>query len=119
MSRLLVVEDDDDLRFLYEMTFTRTGHQVVAVPNTVEAMLHLTNGDFDAIILDLQMPDMPGQRVIEFAHEDVRLRHVPIIVVSANERWRADVTALGVRAYLVKPVTMAQIVAQVADVLRG
>lgn len=119
MSRLLVVEDDDDLRFLYETTFARIGHEVVAAPNTVEAMLHLTNGDFDAIILDLQMPDMPGQRLIEFAHEDVRLRYVPIIVVSANERWRAAVTALGVRAFLVKPVTMAQLTAQVADVLRG
>jgi two-component system response regulator PilR (NtrC family) len=119
MSRLLIIEDDNDLRFLYETTLAREGHEVVAAPNTVEALLQLTNKDFDAIILDLQMPDMPGQRVIEFAREDVRLRHVPIIVVSANERWRAAVRALGVHTYLVKPVSMAQLTAQVADALHG
>ena len=119
VSRILVIEDDNDLRFLYETAFARLGHEVIAAGNTVEAILHLTNKDVDAIILDLQMPDMPGLRVIEFAHDDVRLRHVPIIVVSADERWRATAAALGVHTYLVKPVSMAQIAAQVDAVLHG
>lgn len=118
MTRVLIVEDDDDLRFLYETAFAREGFEVVTAPSTVEAMLHLTNQDFDAIILDLNMPDVPGQKVIAFTREDVRLRNVPIVVVSANEAWRAEVDAMGVREFMVKPVQIQHLVACVDELLR-
>jgi len=117
MSRILVVEDDPDLRFLYAAVLCRQGHEVVGVANTSEAMLRLTNEDFDAIILDMNMPDIPGLKVVEFVHDDVRLRKVPIIIVSANEHWRAKTVALGVRHFLVKPVPMHELLRVVKDAL--
>lgn len=117
MPRVLVVEDDDDLRFLYQTALIREGHQVVGAPNAVEALLRLTTQDFDAVLLDLQLPDMPGGRVLEFAHDDVRLRDVPIVVISANDRLREKMLALGARAFLVKPVSIAQLRALVAELL--
>lgn len=117
MARLLVVEDDDDLRFLYQTTLTREGHEVIGAANAVEAMLRLTTQDFDAVLLDLQLPDIPGKRVLEFARDDVRLRDVPIAVISANDRMRDEILALGARAFLVKPVPIAQLRALVAGLL--
>ena len=118
MPKVLVVEDDNDLRFIYNSALSRQGLDVVAVSNTVEALLHLTNQDFDVILLDMNMPDMPGLKLVEFAHDDVRLRHVPIIVVSATEQWRAQVTPLGVRHFMVKPVTMYEVIERVNEVLK-
>ncbi len=117
VARLLVVEDDDDLRFFYQTALAREGHEVVGAANAVEAMLRLTTQDFDAVLLDLQLPDIPGKRVLEFARDDVRLRHVPFAVISANDRMRDEILALGARAFLVKPVPMAQLRALVATLL--
>jgi DNA-binding response OmpR family regulator len=117
MSRILVVEDDFDLRFLYANVLARQGHEVVGSPNTLDAMLHLTNQDFDVIILDMNMPDVPGLKVVEFAHDDVRLRKIPIIIVSANEHWREKTYPLGVRHFLVKPVPMHELLRVVKEAL--
>jgi len=117
VARLLVVEDDDDLRFFYQTALAREGHEVVGAANAVEAMLRLTTQDFDAVLLDLQLPDIPGKRVLEFARDDVRLRDVPFAVISANDRMRDEMLALGARAFLVKPVPMARLRALVTELL--
>lgn len=117
MSRILVVEDDFDLRFLYANVLTREGHEVVGSPSTLDAMLRLTNEDFDAVVLDMNMPDIPGLKVVEFMHGDVRLRKIPIIIVSANEHWREKTYPLGVRHFLVKPVPMRELQRVVKDAL--
>jgi len=106
MARILVVEDDGDLQFLYNKLLTSMGHDIVGARRTADAILHLTNDEFDLVILDMNMPDMPGLRVIEFAHDDIRLRQIPVVVISANENWQAQAQALGVQYFHVKPVTM-------------
>jgi CheY-like chemotaxis protein len=117
MARILVVEDDDDLQFLYDKMLVHQGYEVVAARNTTQAFLYLTNEDFDAIILDINMPDAPGTKVLEFTHEDVRLRRIPILVVSANEKYRAQAQASGARYFLVKPVSLQDLSAAIKDVL--
>jgi CheY-like chemotaxis protein len=119
MPRILTVEDDLDLQFLYDMMLSRHGYEVVRADNTTEALYNLTNSDFDLIVLDMNMPDIPGIRVIEFAREDVRLRHVPILVVSANDHWKKKAMNLGVRHFLTKPVPMEQLVREVNDLLNN
>ena len=110
MSRILVVEDDFDLRFLYVNVLSRQGHEVVGSANTVDAMLHLTNQDFDAIILDMNMPDVPGLKVVEFAHDDVRLRKIPIIVLTTSQAEQDIIRSydLNANAYISKPMNLDQ-----------
>jgi DNA-binding response OmpR family regulator len=91
MPRILTVEDDTDLLFIYELTFSRQGYEVVSVDDMSKAIVYLTQDDFDLIILDINMPDMPGTKLIEFIQGDARLQHIPIIVVSAGERWKNEV----------------------------
>jgi DNA-binding response OmpR family regulator len=117
MSRILAVEDDTDLRYIYEMILSRQGHEVVLAENTVKAILYLTNEDFDLIILDMNMPDMPGTKLVEFARDDARLKNIPIIVVSASETWKDQVIGRGVTHFLVKPVAMHELAAMIERVL--
>jgi DNA-binding response OmpR family regulator len=117
MVRILVVEDDADLQFLYDKALAYLGYEVVAARNATQAFLHLTNEDFDAVILDINMPDAPGTKVLEFTRGDVRLRNLPILVVSANENYRAQVQASGARYFLVKPVSLQDLTAAIKDVL--
>ncbi len=117
MARILVVEDDRDLQFLYKKALAHLGHEIIGARRTTDAILYLTNDEFDLIILDMNMPDMPGLRVIEFARDDIRLQHIPVLVISANENWQAQVRALGVQHFHVKPVTMQKLAALVNDAL--
>jgi CheY-like chemotaxis protein len=118
MARILVVEDDDDLRFLYDKALARLGFEITAVMNTGEAIIHLTTDDFDAIILDINMPDAPGTKVLEFRKSDVRLRNVPVLVVSANEKYRTEAEEFGAEYFLVKPVALQDLTDAIMDVLK-
>ena len=117
MARILVVEDDDDLRFLYDKALARLGFEITSVMNTGEAIVHLTTDDFDAIILDINMPDAPGTKVLEFRKGDVRLRSVPVLVVSANEKYRAQAEEFGAEYFMVKPVALQDLTDAIQDVL--
>ena len=117
MARILVVEDDDDLRFLYEKALPHLGHEISTAMNTKEAIIYLTTDDFDAIILDINMPDAPGTKVLEFKKDDVRLRNVPVLVVSANEKYRTQAEELGAKYFLVKPVPLQDLIDAIKDVL--
>ena len=119
MSRVLVVEDDADLQFLYDNALRRSGHQVAGARNSSDAIVYLTTDEFDLVILDINMPDMPGLKVLEFARDDVRLRHIPVIVVSANDQYRYEAQDLGAKYFLVKPVPLLDLLGVVAKALSG
>jgi DNA-binding response OmpR family regulator len=119
MPKILVVEDDNDLRFLYGTMLSRQGHEVVSAVTTSDGILKLTRCPFDLVILDINMPDLPGFKLIEYSQRDVRLSQVPIVVVSANERFRDTVHKLGVPNFLVKPVPMRMLISTVDSVLKG
>ena len=117
MARILVVEDDNDLQFIYDKALARLGYEITQAKNTSEAIIYLTTDDFDAIILDINMPDAPGTKVLEFMQGDVRLRNVPVLVVSANEKYRSQVQTLGAKFFLVKPVSLHDLTDAIKDVL--
>lgn len=118
MVRILVVEDDPDLRFLYQVALSRHGYEVMTAENTSSALVVLTSDVFDLLVLDMNMPDMPGIRIVEFVKDDIRLKGIPIMVVSATDQWREKLRDLPVSRFLVKPVPMEELVAE-ADKLLG
>ncbi len=117
MPKILVVEDDGDLLYLYGTLLTRRGYGIEPVKRSADAMLHLTNEPFDLIILDIGMPDISGLRIAEFTHGDARLKQIPIIVVSANEQNEIQARAWGVQYFFVKPVKMQELMTLVDRLL--
>ena len=117
MAHILVVEDDEDLLFLYATMFARQGHTSLKARAIAEAMQFLDGAPIDLVVLDMNMPDAPGIRVVERMRQDERLSRIPIVVISANDQWRKLCEDLGVEHFLTKPVSMQQILALLDEIL--
>jgi two-component system KDP operon response regulator KdpE len=113
----LVVDDERPVRKFLHVTLAGHGWEVAEAETGGEALMHLTSERFDAVILDLSLPDMDGKKVIEQVRE---WSHVPIIVVSARDQEAEKVAALdaGGDDYLTKPFGTAELLARLRAAMR-
>lgn len=116
-ARVLVVDDERSVRKFLNVTLVGHGWEVTLAETGGEALMHLTSERFDAVILDLSLPDMDGKKVIEQVRE---WSHVPIIVVSARDQESEKVAALdaGGDDYLTKPFGTAELLARLRVAMR-
>ena len=119
MATVLVVEDDPDLRYLYAVALTRAGHTVTTAPETIPALLQLTNHTIDVIVLDVGLPDLPGTRLLEFMRGDPRLTTIPVVVLSADQSLRERALALGATHFLTKPVRLKALATLICDLVNS
>jgi DNA-binding response OmpR family regulator len=120
MPTVLIVEDDQDLLFLYHTALTQKGYNVVEARNSAQVMDLLQAPDFipELVFLDIGMPDAPGTRAIDYMRSESRFNNTKIVVVTANEQYRTRVMEKGATMFLIKPITIAALVA-VADDMTG
>jgi len=114
-ARILVVDDEPDTLGLVQLTLETAGYDVKAAASGGEALLLAQQHTFDAILLDIMMPDISGFDVCR--RLQTTLTPVPAIVfLTAKNRPEDRETgeALGASAYLLKPITRGQLL----DVLR-
>ncbi|MDX1411405.1 MAG: response regulator, partial [Nitrospirales bacterium] len=108
-SCLLVADDDPDIRQLLSDRLTSDGYLVQTAADGGEALKAVRSQKFDAIILDINMPDMSGLKVLQ--HLRAEQPSLPVIVITAAEaRSRALVAVqAGAQAYLLKPFDHGQL----------
>jgi CheY-like chemotaxis protein len=116
MKRVLIVEDDQDLRDMMATLLDLEGFQTVAAPNGAVA-LELLDRCVDAIVLDLMMPVMDGWEFLRRQMSHPAAAAIPVIVVSAvyAERHAGTVACA---AHLVKPIDFDRLVRTLASVCR-
>lgn len=105
-ARLLVVDDIDDNRYILIQRLQREGYRnIVQAAGGADAMALLSTQDFDLVLLDVLMPGMGGYEVLERMHEDSRMRHIPVIMISAVSEIDTVVRCIeaGAEDYLQKP----------------
>jgi CheY-like chemotaxis protein len=120
MAKILVAEDDSDLRLLVSLKLESTGHQVVSVEDGTTAAENCRSLRPDLVILDLMMPGMSGLEVCRFIKSDPELSSTPVILLTARAQ-AADVEAgraAGVDEYLTKPFSPRELAGRV-DLLLG
>ncbi|MBV6392158.1 MAG: Adenylate cyclase 2 [Anaerolineales bacterium] len=105
-ARLLVVDDNMVNRMVLSRNLGKEGHLVETAENGKEGLEKFRTGEFDLMLLDIEMPVMNGFEVLEACLNDVNLRQIPIIMTSAMEELDAVVKCveLGAEDYLTKPV---------------
>ena len=107
-SKVLVVEDDAGIRqSLYE-TLTALGFVIGEAGNGEEALLRLRMIDYDAVLLDINMPGITG---IEVCREVRASSTIPIVIMSAGEESKAEALEAGANNYLKKPFSVSQVFA--------
>ena len=108
-GRVLLVDDQLDLRRLLERTLAKAGHEVVTASNGREAIALARQSRFDLVISDVRMPDLGGVELLERLHaEDADL---PIVLVSGSPDLDTAMKAVqyGAFEYLVKPVAFEKL----------
>ena len=105
--RVLLVEDDDDLRLILGRLLEDAGFTVIEAENGRVALERLRDGAADAIILDLMMPDMNGWEFRLRQRKDPLLSNTPVLVISADTRPEAR--AVDADLFVKKPFAMRQL----------
>ncbi|HEX2060912.1 MAG TPA: response regulator [Thermoanaerobaculia bacterium] len=102
---LLVVDDDAENREVLSRRLIKQGHEVRTASNGPDALELMTETAFDAVLLDIMMPDMDGYEVLGRIKGDRRLQHIPVIMISAIDEVQSVVRciAAGAEDYLAKP----------------
>lgn len=119
--RVLLVEDNlINQKVAYRM-LEKNGHSVVTANNGKEALQVLADQEFDAVLMDVQMPEMDGLEATAAirAGEEGTDRHVPILALTAHALIgdRERCLSAGMDGYLAKPIQTAQLLQALAEVL--
>jgi two-component system phosphate regulon response regulator PhoB len=119
MPRVLVVDDEKDLRSLLEYNLVQAGFSVVTAENGREALERVRESPPDLVLLDVLLPDMPGTEVLKALRRSSP-RPLPILMLTAKgeEIDRVLGLELGADDYVVKPFSVRELILRVRALLR-
>jgi CheY-like chemotaxis protein len=112
-ARILLAEDNKMNQIAMQSLLERLGYQVLSVGHGREAVEAYAAGDFDAVLMDCQMPVMDGfEATTHIRRQQVGSAPIPIIGLSGHAlpSDRDEAIALGMDAYLTKPVSIQDLV---------
>ena len=106
--KILVAEDNADIRLMMKMLLCMKGYHVVEASDGQEAMDVARAEQPDIILMDLQLPRLNGFAVARFVRQDERLSKTPIIIITGHdpEKHRSLALAAGCNAYIQKPIDL-------------
>jgi two-component system OmpR family response regulator len=115
--RLLVVEDEEDLRRGLEQALREEGYAVDASGEGADALYKAETWDYDAIVLDVMLPGLDGWEILQRLR---RKKKTPVLFLTARDAVRDRVHGLDLGAddYLVKPFDLAELLARVRSLIR-
>ena len=114
---LLVVDDEPDLRTLYELTLLREGYDLDTAGTVQEALLHLKDRTYSAVITDMRLPDGTGLDVLKWIEESGRREKTIVITAYGSSENAVEALKAGAYDYLTKPVDLKQFRGVVASAL--
>jgi CheY-like chemotaxis protein len=115
MPRILLVDDDPDILTILAAAFESAGHQVCATPNPIAVEPLTRQQRFDAVVLDVMMPDRSGWEVLESLRSDPRTERLPVLMLSAigDATNRVRGIRKGADDFLPKPFHPEEIIARI------
>ena len=118
MFKILIAEDDKELRQLFQHVLTKNGYAVTGVSNGEEAIQAMVESYYDLIISDIMMPKMDGYEMVRTLRQSGTT--IPVMMITAKDAF--DDMRLGFLSgsddYMVKPVNINEMVLRVGALLR-
>jgi DNA-binding response OmpR family regulator len=118
MFKILIAEDDRELRQLFSRVLVKNGYSVVGVSDGAEALCEIENQFFDIIISDIMMPRVDGYELVRALRESGN--NTPVLMITAKDAFD-DMQAgfsSGSDDYMVKPINVNEMVLRVGALLR-
>lgn len=117
-ARLVVVDDEPNIRELLATSLRFAGFEVFAAEDGTSAIELITNTEPDLVVLDVMLPDLDGFAVTRRLRE--RGQHVPVLFLTAKDDTADKITGLTVGGddYVTKPFSLEEVVARIRAVLR-
>lgn len=118
-ARILVVDDEDSVRQLFQIMLQHEGYEVLLAANGAEALLMAHREQPDLIILDWMMPVLDGLSVLRQLRGDQTTRHIPILMLTARQSDSDTSAALmhGADVYLTKPFEPQEVLSVISRLL--
>jgi chemosensory pili system protein ChpA (sensor histidine kinase/response regulator) len=117
----MVVDDSITMRKVTGRVLERHGYEVLTAKDGVDAIEKLVDRVPDVMLLDIEMPRMDGYELATHIRNDVRLRRIPIIMITSRtgEKHRQRAFEIGVDRYLGKPYQEADLMRNVDEILEA
>ena len=119
--RFLIVDDFSTMRRIVRNLLKELGHGDADEAEDGSVALHkLRNGKFDMVITDINMPNMNGFELLTQIKADDKLKHIPVLMVTAEARKEDIIAAAqgGAAGYIVKPFTKATLEEKLANIFK-
>jgi DNA-binding response OmpR family regulator len=119
MARILIAEDERDIRDLITFTLRFAGYDVIAVSNGEEAVAAANHELPDLILMDVRMPRMTGYEACKILKAEATTADIPVVFLSAKGQ-EAEVKAgldAGADEYIIKPFSTDELTARVNTIL--
>ena len=119
MAKILIAEDERDIRDLITFTLSFAGHQVTAASNGAEAVEKALQIIPDLILMDVRMPRMTGYEACKRMKEEDSIKHIPVAFLSAKGQETEVQTGLqaGAVEYILKPFSPDELTERVKKLL--
>ena len=117
MRKILLVDDDRNIKALIEIALKEQGFEILTATKYLEIEKILSNEEIALVLLDLNLPEMPGSEILCLTLN--KFPGLKIIIVSASHSLEQAVALMkaGAKDYLAKPFTQKQVVEKVSEVL--
>lgn len=117
--RILVADDDDDIRLVLKVILERAGYEVVEASDGSQVLRSVENTRVDLILLDFAMPKLDGMQTLQLLRSNPKTNKLPVVIISAtrNDTLAKQLQSMGASIYLVKPWSEGEIENVVARAL--
>ncbi len=120
MARILIIEDESDIRELISFNLEMSGYEVAAAGDGEQGIEKASEGDFDLIVLDIMLPGIDGFQVCRLLRKAPETRDIPVLMLTA--RAEDDDVVFGLDAgaddYMTKPFSPRVLIARIQSALR-
>ncbi|HMJ92168.1 MAG TPA: response regulator [Candidatus Acidoferrum sp.] len=115
-KRILIVEDDPDVREIITLSLQMAGHDVGEAENALAAICNMARAGADLVLVDIGMPIVDGFTLVRELKAHADTRHIPIVVVTGRDtpECRSEARAAGCVGFIAKPLDVHEFPKQIA-----
>jgi DNA-binding response OmpR family regulator len=117
-EKILVVEDEQDLRELVAKYFADMGYQVIVAADGTDALDLAKQENPQIILLDLKMPEVDGLEICKKLRADETTKSIPVIIVTAYNNQLNEALTAGADDFVAKPVHLLELSVRVKSILK-